>query len=62
MNDNFVITYDKSNGTDLSCLTIMKKHEDKVEVINSFFGEEAEIMYDFYKKSRFSHVIVEGRK
>jgi len=43
--DFLTIGVDLSNGKDLSCVTVARQKGNTREVINSFFGEEAEWMY-----------------
>ena len=43
----FLIGYDKSDGRDYSCLTVVKRvSKDRLVVVNTFFGKEADEIYE----------------
>lgn len=40
-----IIGYDFSNGKDINVLTVGKRNNDKVEIINIFYGGESSDLY-----------------
>lgn len=43
--ETLVLGYDMTDGKDLSCLQVSKIVDDKLTIINIFYGQEAENMY-----------------
>lgn len=44
--DGLIIGYDQAKGKDYTCLLVLRKHRDELTVINEFFDEEAEEIYN----------------
>lgn len=44
--DGLIIGYDQAKGLDHTCLLVLRKHRDELTVINEFFDEEAEEIYN----------------
>jgi hypothetical protein len=47
ISESFLIGYDKSDGRDYSCLTVVKRvSKERLIVVNTLFGKEADEMYE----------------
>lgn len=47
ISESFLIGYDKSDGRDYSCLTVVKRvSKERLVVVNTLFGKEADEMYE----------------
>jgi hypothetical protein len=47
ISETYLIGYDQSDNSDYSCLTIVKRvDKDRLVVVNTFLGKEAEELYN----------------
>ena len=58
ISDCLIIGYDQSNDLDMSCLSVAKRiSKDRMVILNTFFGKEAEELYERLTKERPAQVI-----
>lgn len=58
ISDCLIIGYDQSNDLDMSCLSVVKRiSKDRMVILNTFFGKEAEELYERLTKERPAQVI-----
>jgi hypothetical protein len=47
ISETYLIGYDQSDNSDYSCLTVIKRvDKDRLVVVNTFLGNEAEDLYN----------------
>lgn len=55
--ESLIIGYDESDTADYTCLTVARRvSKDRMEVVNTFFGKEAEELYEWLTKERPAQV------
>lgn len=57
-NECLIIGYDQTDDLDMTCLTVAKRiNKDRMIIVNTFFGKEAEELYETLTKERPSQII-----
>lgn len=56
ISESLIIGYDSSNGTDISALSVVRFNGTKRTMLNTFFGEEADLMYDRLTRDKTGRV------
>ena len=56
ISESLMIGYDSNSGTDISALSVVRLQGTKRTVLNTFFGEEADWMYDYLTNDKTDRV------